>query len=281
MTEEQYTEALQAASQAEVIVLALGERSDMSGEAGSRSNIRLPQAQLELVKRLKTLNKPMVAVLFNGRPLDLHGVIEEVDAVLEAWFPGGEGGAAIADLLYGDAEPTGRLTMSFPQSVGQVPVYYNHFNTGRPQLDPNTKERYVSQYLDVPNEPLFPFGYGLSYTNVAYDSVQLSGDTLTPGQELTVKVQVTNTGTRPIEETVQFYIRDISGDTVRPMKELKDFCKVLLTPGESREVKFVLTEPQLRYHHADLSFSSDSGEFAVFTGPNSRDTSESRFRLVK
>ncbi|MBJ8191029.1 glycoside hydrolase family 3 C-terminal domain-containing protein, partial [Bacillus cereus] len=210
----------------------------------------LPQAQLELVKRLKTLNKPMVAVLFNGRPLDLHGVIEEADAVLEAWFPGGEGGAAIAELLYGDAEPTGRLTMSFPQSVGQVPVYYNHFNTGRPQLDPNTKERYVSQYLDVPNEPLFPFGYGLSYTDVAYDSVQLSGDTLIPGQELTIKVQVTNTGTRPVEETVQFYVRDISGDTVRPMKELKDFCKVLLAPGESREVEFALTEPQpVSYTH--------------------------------
>ncbi|MEB4783388.1 beta-glucosidase BglX [Paenibacillus jamilae] len=281
ITEEQYAEALHAASQAEIIVLALGERSDMSGEAGSRSNIRLPQAQLELVKRLKTLNKPMVAVLFNGRPLDLHGVIEEADAVLEAWFPGGEGGAAIADLLYGDAEPTGRLTMSFPQSVGQVPVYYNHFNTGRPQLDPNTTERYVSQYLDVPNEPLFPFGYGLSYTDVAYDSLQLSGDTLIPGQELTVRVQVTNTGTRPVEETVQFYVRDISGDTVRPMKELKDFCKILLAPGENREVEFTVTEPQLRYHHADLSFDSDSGEFAVFTGPNSRDTTEGRFRLVK
>lgn len=279
--ETQVEEALQAALNADVIVLALGEHSEMSGEAGSRADIRLPQAQLELVKRLKTLNKPIVAVLFNGRPLDLHGVIDEADAVLEAWFPGSEGGAAIADLLYGDANPSGRLTMSFPHSVGQVPVYYNHFNTGRPQGAPDAQVRYVSQYLDIPNEPLLPFGYGLSYTEFAYENMELSDEEMTLGHDLNVKVRITNTGNRSGEETVQLYVRDIVGDTVRPMKELKDFVKVTLAPGESRDVEFTLSESQLRYHHADLSYDSDSGEFAVFVGPNSRDAAQCQFRLVK
>lgn len=280
--EDRYEEALAAGRAADVIVLALGEHSDMSGEAGCRADIRLPGAQLELVRRLRALGKPTAVVLFNGRPLDLHGVVEAADAVLEAWFPGSEGANAVADLLFGDADPTGRLTMSFPYSVGQVPVYYNAFNTGRPQGAPDAQVRYVSQYLDIPNEPLFPFGYGLAYTRFDYSEARLSADVLTPDGTLEISVTVTNMGERTGEETVQLYVRDISGDVVRPVRELKDFRKVKLAPGESQEVRFALTEAQLRYYHADLTFASDAGDFVAFVGPNSlHPAAELPFRLVK
>ncbi|MBA2942544.1 beta-glucosidase BglX [Paenibacillus sp. CGMCC 1.16610] len=282
MTEEQLEEAVKAARETDVIVLALGEHSDMSGEAGSRSNIRLPDAQLELTAKLKSLGKPMVAVLFNGRPLDLHGVYDVADAVLEAWYPGTEGGAAIADLLYGDSQPSGRLTMSFPFSVGQVPVYYNNFNTGRPQGAPDAQVRYVSQYLDIPNAPLYPFGYGLSYTTFAYSDASISSDRMAFDQALKVTVKVENTGEVAGEEVVQLYVRDLAGEVVRPLKELKGFRKIKLQPGEAQEVAFILTEEQLRYHHSDLSYTSDAGEFAVFVGPNSRDVLQAlSFRLTK
>ena len=235
-TKEELEEALRIAGEAEVILLALGERSDMSGEAGCRSDIRLPKVQLELIAQLKKLNKPMVVVLFNGRPLDLHGVIDEADAILEAWYPGTEGGAALSDLLYGDANPSGRLSMSFPHSVGQVPVYYNHFNTGRPKGAPDAQVRYVSQYLDIPNEPLFPFGFGLSYTTFAYDGASLSHAIMR--ENIHVHVTVKNSGDCKGEEVVQLYVRDIAGDVVRPMKELKDFKKITLEPGEVKVVTF-------------------------------------------
>jgi beta-glucosidase len=282
VTDVQLDEAVKAANEADVIVLALGESSDMSGEAGSRANIRLPQAQLELVAKLKSLGKPMVAVLFNGRPLDLHGVYDLADAVLEAWYPGTEGGLAVADLLYGDRNPSGRLTMSFPFAVGQVPVYYNNFNTGRPQGAPEAQVRYVSQYLDIPNEPLYPFGYGLSYTTFEYSCASISSDVMTLTEPLTVTVKVANTGKTAGEEVVQLYVRDLAGEVVRPLKELKGFRKILLQPGESREVTFILTEEQLRYHHSDLTYASDDGQFAVFVGPNSRDVlPELSFKLKK
>jgi beta-glucosidase len=280
-TEEQWNEALKVAREADVIVLALGEHSDMSGEAGSRADIRLPEAQLELISKIKPLNKPIVAVLFNGRPLDLHGVIDQADAVLEAWYPGTEGGAAIADLLFGDANPSGRLTMSFPYSVGQIPVYYNCFNTGRPKDAPDAQERYVSQYLDIPNEPLFPFGFGLSYTTFSYSEAALSSDCMTPEQPIYVSVNVTNTGNMAGEEVVQLYVRDVTGDVVRPVKELKDFQKILLQPGETKKVTFTLTEEQLRYYHSDLQFTSDAGTFIAYVGPNSRDVTALTFKLVK
>lgn len=279
ITEHQLEEAVKAAGEAEVIVLALGEASEMSGEAASRTNIKLPDAQLKLVQAMKRLGKPMVAVLFNGRPLDLHGIYEEADAVLEAWFPGSAGGAAIADLLYGVANPSGRLTMSFPYTVGQIPVYYNHFNTGRPKPAEDSQEKYVSHYLDSPNAPLFPFGYGLSYTSYSYGELTLSSETLKPGQTLEAKVRVSNDGGMTGTETVQLYIRDVSGEVVRPMKELKDFRQVTLAPGESTEVAFEITEAQLRYHHSDLSFASDAGKFELYVGGNSRDTLQAAFRL--
>ncbi len=280
-TEDQFAEAVKIAKEADVIVLALGEKSEMSGEAGCRSNIRLPDVQLKLIEKMKKLNKPIVSVLINGRPLDLHGVYEESDGILEAWFPGTEGGRAIADLLYGDANPSGRLTMSFPYNVGQVPVYYNHYNTGRPKDAPDAQERYVSQYLDIPNEPLFPFGYGLSYTKYQYSDLTLSTDHLTANDEIEVSVKVKNVGSTKGEEVVQLYVRDLVGEVVRPLKELKAYQKIKLNPGEEREITFSLTEEQLLYFHADLSFESDTGKFKVFVGPNSRECLEQSFDLRK
>lgn len=278
--QSQIDAAIAAAQDADVIVLALGEDSAMSGEGGSRTNIRLPEAQLELVRQLKKVGKPMAAVIFNGRPLDLHGIIDEADAVLEAWFPGSEGGAAIADILIGRVNPSARLTMSFPHSVGQIPVYYNHYNTGRPMNPDKTEERYVSKYIDSPNDPLLPFGYGLSYTTFEYGELKLSGNEITANQPLQVSVNVTNTGDRAGIETVQLYIRDVAGEVVRPMRELKGFVRLELAPGESADAVFTITEEQLRYHHSDLTQASDPGTFQVFVGPNSRDTLVESFRLV-
>ncbi|MGD6871137.1 beta-glucosidase BglX [Sutcliffiella horikoshii] len=280
ITDEQLTEAVETAKGADVIILALGEASEMSGEGGCRADIRLPEAQLRLVAKIRELGKPVVTVLFNGRPLDLHGVIAESDALLEAWYPGTEAGSAIADLLFGDANPSGRLTMSFPYSVGQVPVYYNCFNTGRPQGE-NKQERYVTHYLDIPNEPLLPFGYGLSYTTFDYSDVSLSADSLTEDSSIDVTVNVTNTGERAGEETVQFYIRDLSGEIVRPLKELKGYEKVWLEPGETKQVTFTITEEQLRYYHSDLSFQSDKGKFHAMIGPNSNELTIKEFVLNK
>ncbi|GIO64493.1 glycoside hydrolase family 3 N-terminal domain-containing protein [Paenibacillus cineris] len=278
--QSQIDAAITVAQDADVIVLALGEDSAMSGEGGSRTNIRLPEAQLELVRQLKKTGKPMAAVIFNGRPLDLHGIIDEADAVLEAWFPGSEGGAAIADILIGRVNPSARLTMSFPHSVGQIPVYYNHYNTGRPMNPDKTEERYVSKYIDSPNDPLLPFGYGLSYTTFEYGELKLSGNEITANQPLQVSVNVTNTGDRAGIETVQLYIRDVAGEVVRPMRELKGFVRLELVPGESADAVFTITEEQLRYHHSDLTQASDPGTFQVFVGPNSRDTLAESFRLV-
>ena len=280
-SEEQMQAAVAAAREADTVVLALGEHSDMSGEAGCRADIRLPEVQLELVGRIRALGKPMVVVLFNGRPLDLHGVYDEADAILEAWFPGSEAGGAVADLLFGDANPSGRLTMSFPYSVGQVPVYYNAYNTGRPQGAPDAQVRYVSQYLDIPNEPLLPFGFGLSYGDFEYDNARLSSDEMTADSTLNVSVTVTNKGSVAGEETVQLYVRDLSGEVVRPVKELKAFRKVSLQPGESRDIEFTLEESQLRYYHSDLTHSSDAGAFIAYIGPNSRTNSALPFRLIK
>ncbi|GGP07853.1 beta-glucosidase [Oceanobacillus neutriphilus] len=281
ITKEQLQNAISAAEQSDIIVLALGEHSDMSGEAGSRSNIKLPDAQLQLVDEIYQLGKPTVAVLFNGRPLDLHGVFDKTDAVLEAWFPGTEGGTAITEILYGDVNPSGKLSMSFPYSVGQVPVYYNHYNTGRPQGASDAQVRYVSQFLDIPNEPLFPFGYGLSYTTFSYQNMRLSAPGITPDDTLQVKITVKNTGKIAGDETVQLYVRDMVGEVVRPLKELKGFKKIHLKPQEEMDVTFELTEKQLRYYHSDLNYDSDNGKFEVYVGPNSKEVHTLSFTLTK
>ncbi|MCU9613052.1 glycoside hydrolase family 3 C-terminal domain-containing protein [Caldibacillus lycopersici] len=265
-TAEMLAEAIETAKNADIIVLALGEAAWMSGESNSRASIQLPAVQLELVKQIKALNKPIVTILFNGRPLDLHGVFEESDAILDVWFPGTEGGNAICDVLFGDVNPSGKLTMSFPYSVGQIPVYYNHFNTGRPQSGP-----YGTRYLDIPIEPLLPFGFGLSYTTFTYSEMQVTSTVLTKDNPIQIQVDVTNSGELAGEEIVQFYIRDIAGEIVRPVKELKAFEKVSLQPGERKTITFTLTEEQLRYYHSDLQWQSDPGTFELFVGPNSRD----------
>lgn len=281
ITEEQYQEALLVANQADVIVLALGEHSEMSGEAGSRANIKLPEAQLQLIAKMKQLKKPIVTVIFNGRPLDLHGVIEHSDAILIAWFPGTEGGPAITDLLYGDVNPSGRLTMSFPYSVGQIPVYYNNFNTGRPKETKERQVRYVSQYLDIPNEPLFPFGFGLSYTTFSYSNLSLSAEVITSNEPIIVSIMVENTGDVTGEEVVQLYVRDVAGEVVRPLKELSGYEKIKLEPGEAKKLTFMLKEENLRYYHSNLEFKSDAGDFIAYVGPNSQDVQSAHFKLQK
>ncbi|WOD61464.1 beta-glucosidase BglX [Niallia taxi] len=280
ITEEQVTEAIEAAKAADVIVLAVGEYASMSGEACSRADITLPEAQLHLIKQMKTLNKPIAVILFNGRPLDLHGVLDEADAVLEAWYPGTEGASAIANILFGNVNPSGKLTMSFPHTAGQIPVYYNAYNTGRP-YDGVSRDHYLSKYLDIPNKPLLPFGFGLSYTNYIYENLRLSSDTMTADEQIQVSVTITNTGNYTGEEIVQLYIRDMTGDVVRPVKELKDFQKVSLNPKETKEIQFQLTEAQLRYYHQDMSFTSDEGLFEIYVGGSSEDVLSGGFKLIK
>ena len=280
-TAEGLNAALKLAKKSDVIMLALGESPEMSGEAASKADIRLPQIQLDLVKKIKRIDKPIIVVLFNGRPLDLHGVIDEADAILEAWFPGTEGGVAIADLLLGDRNPSGKLSMSFPYSVGQIPVYYNHFQTGRPKNKLQAGEKYVSGYSDIPNEPLFPFGFGLSYTTFSYKKAKLSNETMEIDTTITISVEVTNTGDVKGEEIVQLYIQDVVGEVVRPIKELKGFKKVMLHPGETRTISFTLDEEQLRYHHSDLQYKSDPGAFVAYIGSNSHDVQALPFKLIE
>ncbi|MDK6349184.1 glycoside hydrolase family 3 N-terminal domain-containing protein [Bifidobacterium scardovii] len=221
---------------------------------------------------VRAVNPNIVVVLFNGRPLDLTA-IDDARAIVEAWFPGTEAGSALAAVLYGEANPSARLTMSFPYSVGQVPVYYNQFNTGRPAAG-RMDEKYVSKYLDVPNDARYPFGFGLSYSSFAYGPVSVSGDRFSAGRPLEIAVDVTNTSTVGGVETVQLYVRDVVGEVVRPVKELKGFERVRLEAGETRTVRFSLGEEQLRYVHSDLDTCSDPGEFLIMVGPNSRDLSE-------
>jgi len=206
--------------------------------------------------------------------------LDEADAVLEAWYPGTEGASAIANILFGKVNPSGKLTMSFPHTAGQIPVYYNAYNTGRP-YDGVSRDHYLSKYLDIPNKPLLPFGFGLSYTNYIYENLRLSSDTMTADEQIQVSVTITNTGNYTGEEIVQLYIRDMTGDVVRPVKELKDFQKVSLNPKETKEIQFQLTEAQLRYYHQDMSFTSDEGLFELYVGGSSEDVLSGGFTLSK
>jgi beta-glucosidase len=271
-----FQEAINAARKADVILLAMGENRHMSGEASSRAYIGLPGVQEELIKEIMKLGKPTVLVLFNGRPLTIPWIAEHVPAILEAWFPGIRAGEAIADILFGDAVPSGKLVTTFPHSLGQVPLYYNHKNTGRPY---SPDSYFTSRYLDETNDPLFPFGYGLSYTTFAYSGLQLSDSVMTGSQPLNIFVTVTNTGNYDAEEVVQLYVRDMVGSVTRPVKELKGFKKILIKKGESVKVSFTLTEADLRFYDASMNFVSEPGEFRVFVGGNSRDVLEGKFWL--
>ncbi|MGO4546249.1 glycoside hydrolase family 3 N-terminal domain-containing protein [Paenibacillus sp. 2TAB23] len=276
-----FERAIACAKEADVVILALGEDSNMSGEAASRANIELPEVQQRLAQEIVKLGKPTVLLLVNGRPLVLDWYERNVGAIVETWFLGSQAGHAIADVLFGDYNPTGKLTMSFPQHAGQVPIYYNHFNTGRPVTPENKHIKFISKYLDYPNEPLYPFGYGLSYTTFEYSELRLDKAELTRSGELIASVTVTNAGNRAGEETVQMYIQDVHGSVVRPVKELKGFRKTQLEPGESRDVTFTITEENLKYYLPDRSFRAEVGAFRLFVGPNSRDVKEAAFQLLE
>jgi beta-glucosidase len=272
-----FSEAVQTAAAADVVVLAVGEWSGMTGEAASRSSLDLPGVQQQLVEAVYKTGKPIVVVLMNGRPLTIGWIDQHIPAILETWFLGTEAGPAIADVLFGDYNPSGKITVTFPQSVGQIPLYYNAKNTGRPR-DPNNK--YTSKYLDISNEPLYPFGYGLSYTSFHYGDVSLSNKQVTGQHELTVTCRVTNDGRRAGEEVVQLYVRDLVGSVTRPVKELKGFQKITLAPGESKEVTFILHSEDLAFYRRDMTFGPEAGKFQLFVGGNSRDVKEADFELV-
>jgi beta-glucosidase len=272
-------EAVQAARGADVVVAVVGESQGMTGEAASRADISLPGRQLDLLKALKATGKPLVLVLVNGRPLTLPWESQNADAILETWFGGTQAGNAVADALFGVYNPSGKLTMTFPQSVGQIPIYYNHKNTGRPYAGV-LLDKYKSRYLDAPNDPLYPFGYGLSYTTFSYSKPTVSQSTIRPGQGLEVTVTVKNTGNFDGEEVAQCYLRDLVGSSTRPVKELKGFLKVNLKKGESRQLTFHLGPNDLKFYNDDLKFVSEPGEFQVFVGGNSRDVQMASFTLA-
>ncbi len=272
-------EAVAAAGKSDVVVAVLGEAADMSGESSSRGEINIPESQENLLKALVKTGKPVVLVLFNGRPLILKWENEHVTSILDAWFPGTEAGNAIADVLFGNYNPSGKLTMSFPLSQGQIPIYYNAKNTGRP-YNGEDNAKFKSDYLDIPNQPLYPFGYGLSYTSFSYGAITLSEASMTPTQSVTVKLTVTNTGDLDGEETAQLYIRDMVATVTQPVKELKKFQKVYLKKGESREISFTLTTEDLKYVNSDLKWVYDPGAFKIFVGGNSRDVISADLNLV-
>ena len=273
-------EAIEVAKKSEIIVAVVGEAADMSGEASSMANIDLQPSQKRLLLELKKLRKPIVLVLYNGRPMTLSWENEQMDAILDVWFGGTEGGRAVADVIYGDVVPSGKLTSSFPVSVGQIPVYHSMLNSGRP-YNGEENSKFKSNYLDIPNEPLFPFGYGLSYSDFEYSNMEMSGTSIISSTELTVSITVKNTGSYAAKEIVQMYIRDLVGSISRPVKELKGFQKILLQPGESKKVSFQITEELLRFYNAELEHVSESGDFQVMLGTNSVDLQTKEFSLKK
>ncbi len=273
-------EALAIANQSDVIVAALGESAEMSGESASRSDITIPKIQQELLASLLKTGKPVILVLFTGRPLALKWENDNVPAILNVWFGGTEAGDAIADVLFGDVNPSGKLSATFPQNVGQVPIFYNHKNTGRPLGEGKWFQKFRSNYLDVSNDPLYPFGYGLSYTTFSYSDIKLSSPTINANQTLTASVTVTNTGNVTGKEVVELYIRDLIGSTTHPVKELKGFQKVELKAGESRKITFSISVNDLKFYNSNLKFVAEPGDFKIFIGGNSRDLKEGQFKLV-
>lgn len=278
-------EAVETAKKADVVVLAIGETAELSGESSSRANIEIPQAQKDLLAELKKTGKPIVMVLFTGRPLVLNDENKQADAIVNAWFAGSEAGYAIADVLYGKVNPSGKLPMTFPRSVGQVPIYYNAKNTGRPLSDDKSDkcefEKFRSNYIDECNTPLFPFGYGLSYTSFGYSDVQLNKTQLSGNDQLTASITLTNNGKYDGNEVVQLYIRDMVGSVTRPVKELKGFQKVFLKAGESKKVSFAITPEDLKFYNSELKYDWEAGEFDIMIGTNSHDVKHAKINWNK
>lgn len=272
-------EAINLANQSDVVIAALGESSEMSGESSSRTNIDIPDVQKDLLKALMKTGKPVVLVLFNGRPLTLNWEKANVPAILDVWFGGSEAGSAIADVLFGNVNPSGKLPVTFPQNVGQIPIYYNHKNTGRPLPEGGWFQKFKSNYLDVSNEPAFPFGFGLSYTNFGYSDVKLSSPKMNNEGFVTASVTVTNTGKVDGAEVVQLYIRDIVATSTRPVKELKGFQKIFLKAGESKTIDFKITTDLLKYYNDDLQYVAEPGDFEVMIGGSSADVKSAKFTL--
>lgn len=272
-------EAVGMANRADVVVAVLGEASEMSGEAASRSDISLPASQKALLEALQQTGKPVVVVLMSGRPLTIEKEVGQATALLQAWFGGHETGNAIADVLFGDYNPSGKLTMTFPRNVGQIPIYYNYKNTGRPQQVGAPTQKFRSNYLDVANTPLFPFGYGLSYTNFEYGDIELSATTVTPNAPIKANVVVKNTGNFDGEEVVQLYIHDLVASVTQPVKKLKGFQKVNIKKGESKEVTFTIGIEELKFFNSELKWIAEPGDFKVFIGGNSTTVKEASFTL--
>ncbi len=273
--EDMIAEAVELTKQADVVIAVVGESANMAGEASSLAHIGLQDSQMKLLKALKATGKPIVMVLYNGRPMTLTWEEENMNAILDVWFGGTEGGNAIGDVIFGDVNPSGKLTTSFPVHVGQVPVYHSMLNTGRP----NNGTKFRSRYLDIPNDPLFPFGYGLSYTSFEYSKVTLSATKMNASSTIKASVTVTNTGERPGKEIVQLYIQDVIGSISRPLKELKGFKKIPLAPGESKTVTFDIDIELLKFYNSDLDFVAEPGDFKVFIGKNSSHLQEASFTL--
>jgi beta-glucosidase len=273
-----FKEAVDVAAQADIIIMSVGEARDMSGEAKSRSNIHLPGVQEELIKAVHATGKPVIVMINAGRPLVFNWTADNVPAILYTWWLGTKAGDAIADVLFGDYNPSAKLPISFPRTEGQIPVYYNYLSTGRPA--PNDSETfYRSGYIDLPNSPKFPFGYGLSYTNFAYSDIELSSSSMKAGQAIKASITITNTGNYDGEETVQLYIRDMVASLVRPVKELKGFQKIFLKKRESKRVMFTINIDRLKFYNAELKYVAEPGEFKLFIGGNSRDVKEAGFTL--
>jgi beta-glucosidase len=273
-----FAAAVRAARNSDVVVIAVGESADMSGEAAARSSLDLPGRQLDLVKAVRAAGKPTVVVLMNGRPLTINWIAENTPAVLETWFSGSQAGNAIADVIFGDVNPGGKLPVTFPRSVGQIPLYYNHKNTGRP---PDANNKYTSKYLDEAWTPLFPFGYGLSYTQFKITNLQLSAPRIPLNGKVTVSVDVENTGKRTGDEVVQLYVRDVVASVTRPVKELKGFQRITLQPGEKKRVEFVLTTAELGFWNREMRFTVEPGEFKVMVGANSEELLDAAFEVEK
>jgi beta-glucosidase len=262
-----FSEAVQLAANSEIAIVALGESRNMSGEAASRATLDLPGRQQELLEAIHATGTPVVLVLMSGRPLAITWADENVTAILETWFLGTEAGHAIADVLFGDYSPSGKLTVTFPRVVGQVPYYYNHKNTGRPP----TEQKYTSKYIDVENSPLYPFGYGLSYTTFKYSNLSLGSDKISKMDSVQVSVTVSNTGERAGQEVVQLYIRDLFASVSRPVKELRGFKKINLEPGDSQKVTFTLTPEDLSFYNQEMKKVVEPGEFEIMVGSSSSD----------